>query len=176
MEWTGVRYADKPTVRVDTFIAAPPERVWELVSDIQLMPALSEELCSVEWLDGATGPAVGNAFVGRNKHDALGEWETISYVIECTAPEVFAWAVTDVAHPSSIWRFTLRPEDGGTRLTQWTQMGPGRSGLSGAIDRMPEKEQKIVFVRLRELEAAMTATLAAIKERAEGSDLSAPAR
>jgi uncharacterized protein YndB with AHSA1/START domain len=171
MEWTGVRYADKPTVRVDALITAPPERVWELVSDIRLMPELSGELYSVEWLDGATGPAVGNRFRGRNRHDALGEWETTSYVIECTRPEVFAWAVTDVANPSSIWRFTLRPEDGGTRLTQWTQMGPARSGLSAAIDRMPEKEQKIVFVRLRELEAGMTATVAALKERAEGADV-----
>ena len=32
-------------------------------------------------------------------------------------------------------------------------MGPARSGLSHAIDRMPDKEQKIVFVRLRELAA-----------------------
>ena len=38
-------------------------------------------------------------------------------------------------------------------------MGPGRSGLSFAIDRMPEKEQKIVFVRMREFEANMAATL-----------------
>lgn len=166
-----MRYADKPTVRVDTLIAAPPQRVWELISDIHLMPTLSGELCSVEWLDGATGPAVGNRFLGRNKHDALGEWETISHVIECAEPEVLAWAVTDVANPSSVWRFTLRPEGDRTRLTQWTQMGPARSGLSAAIERMPDKEQKIVFVRLRELEAGMTATLAALKERAEGADL-----
>jgi hypothetical protein len=48
-------------------------------------------------------------------------------------------------------------------------IGPGRSGLSTAIERMPDKEQKIVFVRLRELEANMGATLAAIKKRAEGA-------
>ncbi|GAA5168773.1 hypothetical protein GCM10023321_63340 [Pseudonocardia eucalypti] len=28
MEWTGARYADKPTVQVRTWIEAPPERVW----------------------------------------------------------------------------------------------------------------------------------------------------
>ena len=39
-------------------------------------------------------------------------------------------------------------------------MGPGRSGLSIAIDAMPEKEQKIVFVRLREWETAMKHNLA----------------
>ena len=46
-------------------------------------------------------------------------------------------------------------------------MGPGRSGLSSAIDRMPDKEQKIVFVRMREFEQNMTATLAQIKQLAE---------
>ena len=46
----------------------------------------------------------------------------------------------------------LAPQEGGTLLTEWMQMGPGRSGLSFAIDRMPEKEQKIVFVRMREFE------------------------
>lgn len=48
------------------------------------------------------------------------------------------------------------------------QLGPGRSGLSYAIDAMPEKEQKIVFVRLREFERNITATLDAIKDLAEG--------
>lgn len=47
------------------------------------------------------------------------------------------------------------------------RMGPGRSGLSFAIDRMPEKEQKIVFVRMREFETGITSTLTAIKQRAE---------
>ena len=46
-------------------------------------------------------------------------------------------------------------------------MGPARSGLNIAIDAMPEKEQKIVFVRLRERETAMKHNLEVIKERAE---------
>ncbi|MGA6161029.1 hypothetical protein [Amycolatopsis magusensis] len=48
------------------------------------------------------------------------------------------------------------------------QMGPGPSGLSFAIESMPDKEQKIVFVRLRELEKAILANLDAIKKLAEG--------
>ena len=58
-------------------------------------------------------------------------------------------------------------DNGGTELSQWMQMGPARSGLSFAIDRMPEKEQKIVFVRMREFERNMTATLEQIKKLAE---------
>lgn len=46
-------------------------------------------------------------------------------------------------------------------------MGPARSGLSFAIDRMPDKEQKIVFVRMREFEDNMGVTVDAIKKLAE---------
>jgi uncharacterized protein YndB with AHSA1/START domain len=167
MEWTGARYADTPTVEVVTWIDAPPGQVWELVSDVGLMPGMSAELQSVRWLDGCAGPALGARFTGRSRHEALGEWETTSHIVEFEPPAVFAWAVEDPERPAAIWRFTLCPDDGGTRLSQWMQLGPGPSGLSMAIDRMPDKEQKIIFVRLREFENAMTATLAAIKQRAE---------
>jgi len=167
MEWTGQVYADTPVVAAQIDIEAPPERVWPLVSDIFLMPGLSGELQEVAWLDGVTGPAVGCRFAGRNANAALGSWETVSTVVECDEPRCFAWVVGDPGHPSTTWRFSVRPDGAGTVLEQWMQMGPGRSGLSLAIDAMPDKEQKIVFVRLRELEAAMKHNLAAIKELAE---------
>ena len=167
MEWTGARYADMPTAEVSTWIEAPPEHVWALVSDIGLMPGLSRELQSVEWLDGVSQPAVGARFVGRSKHDALGEWSTTSCIVQHDPGRVFAWAVGDPEQPSATWRFTLGPGPGGTTLRQWVRLGPGRSGLSIAIDQMPDKEQKIVFVRMREFEESMTRTLAAIKALAE---------
>jgi uncharacterized membrane protein len=167
MEWTGARYSDKPAVEVRTWIDAGPARVWELVSNIELMPAMSSELQSVDWLDGANGPSAGARFTGRSKHEAMGEWETTSHVIEFEPERVFGWAVGDPANPSALWRFRLEPKDGGTELSEWAQMGPARSGLSFAIDRMPDKEQKIVFVRMREFERNMTATLEQIKTLAE---------
>ena len=167
MEWTGVRYADKPTVEVRTWVAAAPARVWELVSDIELMPAMSAELQSVRWLDGAAGPAVGARFSGRSRHEALGEWESTSQVVEFEPGRVFGWAVGDPGDPAARWRFRLEPKNGGTELSEWMQMGPGRSGLSLAIDQMPDKEQKIVFIRLREFERNITATLEQMKARAE---------
>jgi uncharacterized protein YndB with AHSA1/START domain len=167
MEWTGQVYADSPTVTAEVRVAAPPERVWDLVSDIFLMPRLSSELQQVAWLDGAAGPAVGHRFTGRSAHPAMGEWETVSTVVECDPPRCFAWSVGDPGHPSATWRFTLRPDGAGTLLEQWYQMGPARSGLNIAIDAMPDKEQKIVFVRLREHEKAMLHNLAEIKHLAE---------
>jgi len=169
VEWTGARYADKPTVEVSIEIDAPPERVWAIVSDIAVMPGASPELQAVEWLDGRSGPGLGARFAGHNRHEAFGEWSTESVIVQYDPPRVFAWAVGDPEEPSAIWRFTLEAREGGTLLREWVQMGPGRSGLSVAIDQMPDKEQRIVFVRLREFEANMGAALAAIKTLAEAS-------
>ena len=75
MEWTGQVYADCPVAAAQILIDAPPERVWQLVSDIFLMPGLSSELREVAWLDGdpeVTGPTAGRRFTGRNAHPAMG--------------------------------------------------------------------------------------------------------
>ncbi len=167
VEWTGARYSDCPTVEVSTWIDADPNRVWDLVTDIQLMPTFSDELQSVDWVEGTSGPRLGARFVGHNKHDAFGQWSTTSHVVAFEQLHEFAWAVGDPENPASIWRFRLTPRDGGTTLTFWMQMGPAPSGLSVAIESMPDKEQKIVFVRLREFETAMGKTIAAIKRLAE---------
>ena len=167
MEWTGARYADKPTVEARIWVDAPPARVWPFVSDVELMPAMSSELQSAQWLDGAGAAALGARFIGRSKHEALGEWATTSHVVELEPERVFAWAVEDPANPTALWRFRLEPKDGGTELSEWMQMGPARSGLSLAIDQKQDKEQKIVFVRMREFERNMTATLEQIKKLAE---------
>ncbi|MGW2787991.1 SRPBCC family protein [Streptomyces populi] len=95
MEWTGEVYADTPAVSARTYVDVPPERLWGYVSDIHLMPGLSAELQHVEWLDGATGPRPGNRFLGRSAHEDLGNWETVSTVIDCQEPQRFSWAVGD---------------------------------------------------------------------------------
>jgi len=167
VEWTGARYADNPTVEASTWIDADPARVWDVVSDIQLMPTFSDELQSVEWAEGFDKPRVGARFVGHSEHDALGQWSTTSQIVAFDRSREFAWVVGEPDNPSATWRFLLTPRDGGTSLSYWMQMGPGRSGLSMAIDSMPDKEEKIVFVRMREFETAISKTLAAIKRLAE---------
>ena len=138
--------------------------MWGLVSDIFLMPGLSSELQEVAWLDGVTGPAVGHRFTGRNAHPAMGEWETVSTVTECNPPHRFAWAVGDPAHPSATWRFTLQARRGrhAARAVVADGAGPIRPVLRHR--RMPDKEEKIVFVRLREFETGMTTTWPTIKD------------
>jgi uncharacterized protein YndB with AHSA1/START domain len=162
-----MKYADTPTVETQTYIDAQPDRVWRLVTDFDLIISMSSELRGIEWEGDGDLPAVGRRYVGHNFHKDFGDWETTSIVITYDPPREFAWAVSDVDYPSSIWRFTLRPEGDGTLLTQWMQMGPARSGLSFAIDRMPDKEERIVARRLGEFRQAMETNLSTFKELSE---------
>jgi hypothetical protein len=160
-----VKYADGPTVEVDVFVAAPIDMVWALVSDIELPARFSSEFLGARWLD--EGPDVGARFTGRNHHDAIGEWETTSFVARYEPPRVFEWAVTDLDQPSASWWFVLAEEPEGTRLRQGMRMGPAPSGLSVAIEAMPDKEERIVARRLGEHERNIRATLDGIRQLAE---------
>jgi uncharacterized protein YndB with AHSA1/START domain len=167
VELPELRYSDCPTVEVTVTIAASPDAVWALVSDIQLPARFSSEFLGADWLDGVTAPAAGARFAGRNHHPAIGEWQTTSTICDYEPRRRFGWAVGDTDAPSATWRFTLEPDGRGTRLTQWMQMGPARSGINLAIDAMPDKESKILRRRLAEHRANMEATLAGIKRVVE---------
>lgn len=164
-----LRYADCPTTEAEVLISAAPSVIWPLVCDIQLPSSFSSEFQGGEWLDGAITPALGARFRGRNHHDAVGTWETVSTVAEFEPERVFGWAVGDPAVPAARWRFSLEPEGTSTRLRQWMQMGPGESGISALIEQMPDKEARIVRRRLREHHANMEATLDGIRSLAEAS-------
>lgn len=160
-----MRYADGPSVEVEVLVRAPIEVVWGLVSDINLPARYSAEFRGADWLDD--GPELGASFVGRNFHPALGEWETVSFVDRFEPPRAFGWCVSDRENPSSSWWFELEEEGEGVRLRQGGRMGPAPSGLSIAINAMPDKEERIVARRLSEFEANMRATLEGIKAFAE---------
>lgn len=174
-----MRYADGPTVHEEVHIQAAPPEVWKMVTDIGLPARFSPELRRAEWLDGATGPAIGAAFAGHNHNPVLGEWRTVSHVVALEPERVFAWAVTDPdgrygggpadpAHPMATWAFALEPASGGTLLRLSALLGPARSGISLAVDRMPEKEEAIIEHRLGDLAAGMRTTLQGVKDLVEG--------
>jgi uncharacterized protein YndB with AHSA1/START domain len=162
-----MRYADGPTAEAEVVIDAPVERVWALVTDIDLPARFSPEFVGGAWLD--EGPALAARFVGRNRHEALGEWETTSWVNRYEPLRSFGWAVSDPDEPSSTWWFELEEDETVVRLRQGARMGPAPSGLNIAITAMPDKEERIVARRLEEFERSMRATLEGIKRLAEQS-------
>ncbi|MGH8994478.1 MAG: SRPBCC family protein [Acidimicrobiales bacterium] len=157
------RYSDTPTVEVRAHIAASADFVWHLLCDVNFSAQFSNEFVEAEWLDGATGPALGVRFRGTNRHPAIGEWQSVSVITECEPGRALQWSVGDPEGPAAVWRFDIAEEAEGVLVTQKAQMGPGPSGLTGAIEAHPEQEERIVDRRLDEYRINMQANLDGIR-------------
>lgn len=168
---TPVRMADDPGVMVETDIAAPINKVWDAVTDINLPADFSSELISADWEDGHDSAVLGASFVGRNHLELLGEWEVRCFVDVCDEPNAFGWCTSDPDNPGARWRFELQDLiGGGTRLAFRLLLGPGRSGLDAFIEQNPDKEHRLIVGRLNEHRANMTRVLEGVKERLEASE------
>jgi uncharacterized protein YndB with AHSA1/START domain len=154
-----VKYVDGPSVEVTRRIAASPDDVWRLVSDINTPARFSSEFTGAEWVGGASGGALGACFEGHNRHSAIGTWTTTSTIVGFEPGRTFAWAVGDPEDPSATWRFELMPDGDATHVTFAARIGPGTSGLTPAIEAMPDKEERIIERRLGEFRRNMEATL-----------------
>ncbi|MCA1835489.1 MAG: SRPBCC family protein [Actinobacteria bacterium] len=159
--------SELPALEVCRCLAAPPGKVWALVSDITRFGDWGGECVHAEWIDGADGPGVGARFRGHQVGQGR-EWTSVSVVVEAQPGVSFAWAVGDPQFPSATWRYQLASDGlGGTILRYRAVMGPGPSGLSDAIAKAPEREDSSIADRLNEHARNMTATLEAIKQAAE---------
>ena len=104
---------------VTVHMAASPERVWDLVSDVTKIGRYSPETFEVEWLDGATGPEVGARFRGHVKRNRKGPtyWTTCT-VTACAPDREFAFGVGPAGKPPNVWRYEPTPTEDGTDVTE----------------------------------------------------------
>jgi len=105
---------------VTVHIDAAPLTVWSLVSDITRMGEYSPEVFETEWLDGATGPAVGARYRGHVKRNERGPtYWTVCRITECVPGEVFEFAVVYRDKAVNTWRYEFRAGPaGGTDVTE----------------------------------------------------------
>ena len=106
---------DSVTVHMD----APPDRVWDLVSDVTRIGTYSPETFEAEWLDGATGPEVGARFRGHVKRNGKGPVYWTSCTVLASEPgREFAFGVGARDKPLNTWRYRLEPASDGTDVTE----------------------------------------------------------
>jgi uncharacterized protein YndB with AHSA1/START domain len=147
-------------VTVTREIAAPPERVWALVSDMTRMGEWSPEATGGKWLGDATGPATGARFRGTNKA-GWQRWSTTCRVIECVPGERFTFAVTIGPAKVATWSYDIEPTGDGCRVTEsWTDdRSPFFAGVSkratGVKDRAAHNRRNMERT-LEALERAAT--------------------
>lgn len=164
-----ISLADGPGTVVEADIAASVSDVWALVSDIDLPASFSDEFLGASWVEPATGPAVGASFVGRNTHSVIGEWEVPCFVNVYDPERAFGWCTSDPENPGARWLFELEPISGAVRLRFSVVLGPGPSGLTVAVARQPDKEDRVVHRRMKEHFANMSRVVDGIRTRVEVS-------
>jgi hypothetical protein len=139
------------------WIAAPPSLLWELVADVTRMGEWSPETYKAEWLDGATGPAVGARFRGSNRR-GLQRWSTRPRVKVCEPGREFTFVLGTRHHEFVVWRYQFEPVDNGTLVTESvTVRGYALYGLL-----RPRRRE-------RQLAEGIRTTLARLKRAAETS-------
>src|SRR3954470_15389687 len=108
---------------VTVHMKASPDEVWALVSDVTRIGSYSPETFEAEWLDGATGPAVGASFRGHVKRHGKGPiyWTTCT-VVACEPGRDSAFAVGPEGKQLNTWRYQLEPVGDGTDVTESFQL------------------------------------------------------
>lgn len=144
-------------------IAAPPERVWGLVTAMDRYGEWSNENTGGRWRkreDGELGTGeVGDFFVGVNALDGE-EWKALVEIIQRVENEDFAFVTGGLAYNIVLWRYRLEATDAGTKLTEsWT--------LRKLSPRMVEKGQQELDYRTNNAKTSIRATLEGVKAAAE---------
>lgn len=141
---------------VTVVMAAPADVVWDLVSDVTRVGEFSPETFEAEWVDGATGPAVGARFRGHVRRNGIGPvYWTPCKVTACEPGKEFGFAVYAGGKPINNWHYALRPVDGGTEVTEsfrLTPSGPTKvywTLLGWARGRTNEKGMRQTLERIK---------------------------
>jgi uncharacterized protein YndB with AHSA1/START domain len=93
-------------------VAAPPDRVWAVVSDVTRMPEWSPELRRL-YPVGGREPRVGMRLIGVNRR-GYALWPTTSTVVRLEPERAVAWKTRQ---SGATWTYELEPTAAGTRLT-----------------------------------------------------------
>jgi uncharacterized protein YndB with AHSA1/START domain len=150
---------DVAPIEAATDIAAPPEAVWALLSDLRNMPRWSPQVRKTFVRGGVM--AEGTKVVNINRRGLL-FWPTQAMVTEFVPEQRLAFRIKE---NWTIWSFTLTPTpDGGTRVVQRREAPKGISDVSVGLTKVVLGGVEGFTAELRE---GMRETLEKIKRDAE---------
>jgi len=161
-------------IQVTLDINATSEKIWNVISDINMPAKFSDEFLGAQWLDGVAGAVLHARFIGKNAKAPMGEWETLSVVTGLEHGTTFEWSVFDAIgkfsdipvdeqDPIAIWRFDIQQREEGCLLVYTATLGSGDSGLSHVLRLKPEKRTEIVARRMQVWRTNMEATLVGVQ-------------
>lgn len=144
-------------------VAATPEAIYDLVSDITRTGEWSP-VCTSCWWDDDTEPGkIGAWFTGHNELPDR-TWETRAQVVAAERGHEFAWIVGGTFVR---WGFTVAPDGDATRLTETWEFLP--DGITMFEEKFGNQARAEIDERTRQAHEGIPQTLAAIKRIAESA-------
>jgi hypothetical protein len=150
----------EPSASASVDIAAPPERVFGLLTDLDSFLAIAAETERITMKSG-TALTAGTVFSGRNNNGKR-HWSTRSKVTDADGAR-FAFDVSHTGIPVSRWQYDVTPTDSGCRVTEstWDRRPWWFKKPAELVTASPNRPA----INQRNIEA----TLARLKARAEAS-------
>jgi hypothetical protein len=137
---------DKPSASATIDIAAPPEKIYTMVSDLPGMARLAEEYRGGRWLGEPA--VVGSKFRGHNRR-GWRRWSTTVTVTDADPGRRFGFDVHFYGLPISHWEYSLTPTDDGCHVVESTwdrRLGwfkPIGGFATGSMDRAGVNQHNI---------------------------------
>jgi hypothetical protein len=146
-------------------IAARPEQIYALITDLPRMGEWSPENTGGKWLGGASGAAVGAKFKGSNRNGSK-SWSTTVTIIDAEPGKTFAFAVSAGGITVADWRYDLVSDGESTTVTEtWRdRRNPILSLLGGVVTGIRDRADYT--------QTSIDTTLAALKVAAEAQTAS----
>jgi hypothetical protein len=145
-----------PAAGADVTIAASPEAVYALITDLSTLAALAEETDAMEWVTG-NAVAPGAVFKGHNRNGSK-KWTTKCTVTAAEPGRAFAFDVKSTGLPIAHWRYDISATEGGCTVTEQTwDRRPGwfkpLAGLATGISDRDSANAEHIKVTLQRLKA-----------------------
>ena len=110
------------SVETNRKISAPPQEVWEIISDLESMGNLSPENSGGRWEKGVTGIEKGAIFRGKNKN-GFRQWSTKVLITECEPPKKLSFSLRVAGKEWCEWSYQIEAVEDGCVVTEsWTDM------------------------------------------------------
>lgn len=149
-------------VEVSVEVAAAPSTLYAMVSDVTRMGEWSPENVGCAWLGGATGPAVGTRFKGKNQRGSR-RWSSVNEVVEAEPGKAFAFRTSSMGLKVAEWRYRFDGDEAAGTCTVTESWTDERGTLITVLGRLATG----VADRDSHNREGMAQTLAALKAAAE---------
>ena len=140
-------------------VAAPPEHVYEIISDVTRIGELSP-VCKAAWWDEGSGPREGGWFTGRNEVEGRDPWERHCEVVIAEPGRAFGWVAGGREEGVAEWSYRFRPVEQGTEVEEsWR--------ILRMVERLRALGDDVLNGMKANTESGIEATLANLKSVAE---------